>query len=85
MPPRCDMRRTGAVCFPDTRRTCGDGRRGVARTGETAGRGRPFGARAPNVDNFLTQNRGVLSEKSWSAEADQDFSSVLADWSGLGR
>lgn len=38
-----------------------------------------------NRTAFLGQNRGGMSVMYGSVEADQDFSSVLADWSGLGR
>lgn len=38
-----------------------------------------------NRTSFTGQNRGILSVMYGSVEADQDFSSVLADWSGHGR
>ncbi|MFB7155094.1 hypothetical protein, partial [Streptomyces virginiae] len=34
---------------------------------------------------FTGQNRGILSVMYGSVEADQDFSFVLADWSGVHR
>jgi len=50
--------------------------------GADDGVGRPSAAA---LDEILAEIRVVMPEKSRSAEADQDFSSVLADWSGLGR
>jgi hypothetical protein len=43
------------------------------------------GAAGRFFDGFFTQIPVVLPELSWSVDADQDFSSVLADWSGHGR
>jgi hypothetical protein len=61
------------VCFSD-------------RFGAVSARGDEPSHRAVSLlDENLAQNRVVLPQKSRSVDADQDFSAVLADWSGLGR